>query len=92
MEVKEFVKSILKDITEAVDESDKKDETNKYHFYLPHDSITDGIDFDLAVLSKKEGKGKIGAEVLGIGGKTEGSISNEIVNRIKFRVVAYKRS
>ena len=49
-------------------------------------SSAEGIDFDLAVVSKKEGKGKVGAEVLSIGGKTEGSISNEVVNRIKFRV------
>ncbi|MCH7535001.1 MAG: signal peptidase I [Bacteroidetes bacterium] len=38
---------------------------------------------------KKEGKGKMSAEVLGIGGKTEGSTSNEIINRIKFRVHPY---
>jgi hypothetical protein len=84
MEVKEFVKTILKEVTEAVKESNN----DKCNFYLPH-SEKDGIDFDLAVVSKKEGKGKIGAEVLGIGGKTEGSISNESVNRIKFKVSAY---
>lgn len=81
MEVKEFVKTILKEVTEAVAES----ENEKANFYFMQSS-SEGIDFDLAVVSKKEGKGKIGAEVLGIGGKTEGSISNEVVNRIKFRV------
>jgi len=81
MEVKEFVKTILKEVTEAVDES----KSEKANFYFMQSS-SEGIDFDLAVVSKKEGKGKVGAEVLGIGGKTEGSISNEVVNRIKFRV------
>jgi len=81
MEVKEFVKNVLKDVTEAVSESNNE----THHFYLP-DSVKDGIDFDLAVVSKNEGSGKFGAEVLGIGGKAEGSISNEIVNRIKFKV------
>ena len=86
MEVKEFVKSILKDVTEAVKESNNE----KHHFYLPEEK-EDGIDFDLAVVSKKEGKGNIGVEVLGIGGKSEGSISNEVINRIKFRICPYKK-
>jgi len=84
MEVKEFVKTILKEVTEAVKESDN--EKAGFSFMRPS---AEGIDFDLVVVSKKEGKGKIGAEVLGIGGKTEGSISNEVVNRIKFRVHPY---
>jgi len=87
MEVKEFVKTILKEVTEAVAESND----DKASFYFM-DASTEGIDFDLAVVSKKEGSGKIGAEVLGIGGKTEGSISNEVANRIKFRVHPYLKS
>ena len=86
MEVKEFVKTILKEVTEAIAEANDE----KQRFYLPEEK-EDGIDFDLAVVSKKEGKGKIGAEVLGIGGKTEGSVSSEVVNRIKFRVRTYRR-
>jgi len=57
MEVKEFVKNILKEVTEAVDESN--DERAGFHLM---NSSAEGIDFDLAVVSKKEGKGKIGAE------------------------------
>ncbi len=87
MEVKEFVKTILKDVNEAVDESDNE----KFRSYLKQ-SLSEGyIEFDLAVVSKKEASGKVGAEVLGIGGKTEGSISNEAVNRIKFKVYTYKK-
>jgi len=87
MEVKEFVKTILKEFSEAVKESNNE----KVKFYFM-DNHTEGIDFDLAVVSKNEGKGKIGAEVLGIGGKTEGSVSKEIVNRIKFRVHPHLKS
>jgi len=56
-------------------------------------SFIEGIDLGEAgqYISKKEGSGKIGAEVLGIGGKTEGSISNEVVNRIKFRVRTWEK-
>jgi len=86
MEVKEFVKTILKEVSEAVNESTNEN----YRFHLPEGS-SEGIVFDLVVVSKKEGKGKIGAEVLGIGGKTEGSISNEVVNRIKFRVRTWEK-
>lgn len=87
MEVKEFVKSILKDVNEGVAESDN----DQFRCYLK-DSLNEGyIEFDLAVVSRKEASGKIGAEIIGIGGKTEGSISNEAVNRIKFKVYTYKR-
>ena len=81
MEVKEFVKAILKEVTEAVIES----KTDKVNFYLSN-MVQNGIEFDLAVISKNEGEGKIGAEVIGIGGKVKGKISNEAINRIKFMV------
>lgn len=88
MEVKEFVKTILKEVNEAVAESDNE----QFRCYLKS-STTDGyIEFDLAVVSKTEASGRIGAEVLGIGGKTEGSKTNEAVNRIKFKVFTYKKS
>lgn len=86
MEVKDFIKTILKEVSEAVSESNNEKQT----FMLPEEA-SDGIDFDLAVVSKKEGTGKLGVEVFGVGGKTEGSISNEVVNRIKFRVRTWKK-
>jgi hypothetical protein len=86
MKVKEFVKTILKDVTGAVSESNNE----KYKFYLPN-SNKDGIDFDLAVVLKKGAEGKIGAEIFTvIGAKAQSSISEEVVNRIKFKVVPYK--
>jgi len=88
MEVKEFIKNILKDINEGVAEAN----SDQFKCYLK-DSTSEGyIDFDLAVVSKKEESGKIKAEILGIGGKTEGTISNENINRIKFKVYTYKKS
>lgn len=84
MEVKEFIKAILKEVTEAVEESNN--EKAGFHFM---NSSTEGIDFDLAVVSKKEAEGKIGAEIFVIGTKAQGSISEEVVNRIKFRVHPY---
>lgn len=86
MEVKEFVKTILKDVTEAVEESNN----DKHSFILP-DSTKDGIDFDLAIVLKTSAEGKIGAEIFSIGAKALGNISEEIVNRIKFKVVAWKK-
>ena len=87
MEVKEFVKTILKEVNEGVAESDN----DQFKCYLK-DSTSEGyIEFDLAVISKKEANGKIGAEIFSIGAKTEGSISNEAVNRIKFKVYTYKK-
>lgn len=88
MEVKEFVKTILKEVNEGVAESDN----DQFRCYLKDSRESGYIEFDLVVVSKKEGKGKIGAEVIGIGGKTEGSISNEAINRIKFKVYTYKKT
>jgi len=87
MEVKEFVKTILKDVSEAVEESNSK----KHHFLLP-ESTSDGIEFDLAILSKKGANGKIGAEIFSVGAKAEGNLSEEVVNRIKFKVNTWKSS
>jgi len=87
MEVKEFVKTILKDVTEAVDES----ENAKRQFHIP-ESTKDSIDFDLAVVLKKSGEGKIGAEIFTIiGAKAQGHVSEEVVNRIRFRVRTWKK-
>jgi len=87
MEVKEFVKTILKDVTEAVDES----KTEKRRFYLPNEK-EDGIDFDLAVTLKQSEEGKAGFKVLVAEGGLKGEMSEEIVNRIKFRVTTFKTS
>lgn len=90
MELKEFIKNVLNDVTNAVTESNNKD----YDFNINTNS-SNGIDFDLAVLLKRSADGKIGAEIsvfdiLDAGAKINGSISKEDINRIKFRIVPNK--
>lgn len=80
MNVKKFVKAILKDVTEAVSESNN----DKHRFYL-NDKSDRGIDFDLAIVLRK-GTAQIFATE---SEKVEGS--SEVVNRIKFKVIAYKK-
>jgi len=88
MELKEFIKGVLTDITEAVEESNTD---SKFRYSIP--SSTDkGIDFDLAIVLKKSGEGKVGAEIFStIGVKAEGTISKETVNRIQFKVLAHRK-
>ena len=86
MEVKEFVKMVLKDVTEAVAESN-----NDQHKFYMRDSINEGIDFDLAVVMGKTAEGKIGAEIFSVGAKAQGSLSEEVVNRIKFKVWTFEK-
>jgi hypothetical protein len=89
MEVKEFVKTILKDVTEAVEESTKESQTHEFTSYYGDDKK---IDFDLAVILEKEGEGKVGAEIFKIvSGKLQGKLSEQIVNRIKFSVLPKKK-
>lgn len=87
MEVKEFVKTVLKEVTEAVAEANN----DKHRFYMV-DSNKEGIDFDLAIVSTKSEEGKIGAEVLGVGGKVQGTSSKESTNRIKFKVCTFVKN
>ncbi len=88
MEIKNFIKEILINITEAIEETNK--ENNKYNFWI-NENINDYIDFDLAIISKKDAEGKIGAEIFDIGVKIKGKKSEEIINRIKFRILPYKK-
>lgn len=86
MEVKEFIKTVLKDVTEAVSESN-----NDQHKFYMRDTSDEGIDFDLAVVMRKSADGKIGAEIFSVGAKAQGSLSEEVVNRIKFKVWTFKK-
>ena len=63
MEVKEFVKTILKDVTEAVEESTSESKTHDFTTYGGDDKK---INFDLAVVLEQSGEGKIGADVFKI--------------------------
>lgn len=90
MLLKEFIKETLKQVTEAINESQ-----GDKNFYL--DNVTSkGVHFDLAVTysnAKKsdiEGKAGIGIEVIGLGtklsAKVETDASKTTVNRIKFNI------
>ena len=86
MDLKDFVKEVLKNITEAVEES----KNDKFSFALI-DSTDEGISFDLAITLKENANGKIGAEIFSVlGAKAEGGISQEKVNRISFKVLPQK--
>ena len=87
MEVKEFIKNVLVDVTGAVTEAGNE----KYTFGINR-AESEGIDFDLAVILKKNAQGKIKAEMFTVvGADVEGGMSEEAVNRIKFRVIPYKK-
>ena len=88
MEVKDFVKNILKDITEAIQES----KNTNYSFELV-DSRDGGISFDLGVVLKEQADGKVSTEIFSImGAKAEGHLSKENVNRVQFKVMAFKQN
>ncbi len=85
VKVKKFIKSILEEVSEGVDESNN--ERVSFNFMQ---SSSEGIDFDLAVVLKKEGKAKAGLEIPVVGGiGIKGNLSQEVINRIKFRVHPY---
>jgi len=89
MEVKEFVKTILKDVTEAVEESTKESQT---HDFTTYGGDNKKIEFDLAVVLERSGEGKVGADIFKVvSGKLQGKLSEQIVNRIKFSVLPRKK-
>ena len=90
MEVKEFVKTILKDVTEAVEESTKESETHNFSTYQGGDDKK--IKFDLAVILEQSNEGKLGVGVFKIvSGNLQGKLSEQVVNRIKFSVLPSKK-
>ncbi|MBS3092351.1 hypothetical protein J4466_02930 [Candidatus Pacearchaeota archaeon] len=85
MEVKEFVKTILKDVTEAIQESTRESTTHEFTMFSGENKK---IEFDLAVILEKKEEGKVGAEIFKIvSGKLQGHLSEQVVNRIKFSVL-----
>jgi hypothetical protein len=89
MEVKEFVKTILKEVTEAVEESTEESETYEFSTYEGGDNK---IKFNLAVVLEKSGEGKVGADIFQIvSGKLQGKLSEQVVNRIEFSVLPTRK-
>ncbi len=85
MKLREFITSVLVDIENGVNDAARQ--TKKYTYLNTMGTKGDeGVIFDVAVTAGGEVSGKIGAEVLSIGTKAEGRISNEEVSRVRFRV------
>lgn len=88
MEIKDFVKGVLKDVVDAVEEV--RSESSR-DMYLDSEKNGRTVDFDIAVTveDSAEGKGRAGIKVFQLvesGGEIAGSIKNSSISRIKFGV------
>lgn len=88
MELKEFIKGVLKDITEAVEES-RNSSTRDMHLDNMKDQRT--VEFDVAVAAEDvtSATGKAGIKVFSLiegGGEASKEVKNSTVSRIKFGV------
>ena len=87
MELKEFIKTVLKDVIEAVEESR---EEIKIGTICP-DVHNQQVEFDIAVSTENtvQGGGKAKVNVMGlveVGGDAGKAVTNTNVSRIKFHV------
>lgn len=88
MELKEFIKEVLKDITEAVEES-RTSSMRDMHLDNLKDQRT--VEFDVAVTAEDmtSATGKAGIKVFSViegGGETTKEVKNSTASRIKFGV------
>lgn len=88
MELKDFIKEVLRDITEAVEES-RTSSTRDMHLDSLKDQRT--VEFDVAVTAEDitAASGKAGVKVFSFvegGGEASKEIKNSTVSRIKFGV------
>jgi hypothetical protein len=88
MELKYFVKSVLKDVVDAVEET-RHESTRDMHLSDSKNDRT--VEFDIAVSAENSSKvtGKAGVKVLSVvegGGDVSKDTKNSSVSRIKFGV------
>ena len=88
MDLKEFVKSVLMDVVNAVEET-RKESSRDMHLDSGKEQRT--VEFDIAVTVEDitEGKGKAGIKVFQLiegGGEISKEAKNSSVSRIKFGV------
>ncbi len=88
MELKQFVKNVLKDITEAVEET-RKESSRDMHLDSSKDQRT--VEFDVAVTAEDvtSATGKAGVKVFSVlegGGEVGKEVKSSSVSRIKFGV------
>lgn len=84
MELKEFVRSAINSIREAVQEAN---DSSDYQVSFATGSVT--VEFDIAVEESKSSDKKGGIEVVSIvsiGGNTSKEVKNSTVSRMKFGV------
>lgn len=88
MELKDFVKNVLKDVTEAVDEY-RNESSRDMHLDNLKDQRT--VEFDVAVTAEDvtSASGRAGVKVFSVlegGGETTKEVKSSSVSRIKFGV------
>lgn len=88
MELKEFVKSVLKDVVDAVEETTKE---SSREMYLVNNTGSRSIEFDIAVTvegsdSREGGAGIKVFQLIEGGGKISSETKNSTVSRIQFGV------
>ena len=92
MELKEFIKTTIAEISEGVAEAHKSISKDSGVLISPqgdktrHGANKENLEFDIALTTSKEGLISVAAGWMGIGAKTQGEKSEEIVNRIKFSI------
>ena len=93
MELKEFIATTIKDITDGITEADKyvrEKDKNSYGIDRRHTPIA----FDIAVTTNEEGKDKMGGKVsvvqfFSAGAETESLNKTSNSNRIQFTVFVH---
>ncbi len=81
MDIQEYITQTLQQINTGVTNANTKDGSRMF-MLKRHEPIK----FDLAIINKSTGGGKVNATVFGIGGKANGSISKDQISRILFQV------
>ncbi len=81
MNIQEYITQTLQQIDAGIENANLKE--NSRHFMLKRH---EPIKFDLMVVNKSIGGGKVQATVFGIGGKVDGSITKDQISKISFRV------
>ena len=97
MNLQEFIEETLVEITQGIRAANEKLNTNDSSLYAQYvlkdskdDSSNSLINFDVAITTKREGKGEAKSKfklfVAGADLSASGSIANEKVSRVKFSV------
>lgn len=81
MDIQEYITQTLQQIDAGIKNANLKENSRRF-ILKRHEPIK----FDLAVVNKYIGGGKVQATVFGIGGKADGSIAKDQISKISFQV------